>query len=114
MSRINRRRVTLSYVIINDTSSTKDSENRDVKIIYQESLVGNMFTRNSRKVLDILKELTLGNYAETFIKGLKCGRKAMQELQAHYDGTSEELQRKKVAREDLKKICYKNETTFTF
>ena len=73
-----------------------------------------MFNRDSRKVVDILKELTLGTDAETWIKGLKCVRKAMQELQAHYDGTSEGARRKQVARADLKKIFYKNETTFTF
>ena len=44
----------LSYVIRKDTSIPEDSENRDVQIIYQPSLVGNMFTRDSRKVLDIL------------------------------------------------------------
>ena len=37
----------------------------------------------------------------------------MQELQAHYDGTSEGAQRKQVARADLKKIFYKNDTNFT-
>ena len=58
--------------------------------------------------------MTLGNDAETWIKGLKCGIKAMQGFQAHYDGTSEVARRKQVAREDLKMILYKNETTFTF
>ena len=38
----------------------------------------------------------------------------MQELQAHYDDSSEGARRKQVARADLKKIFYKNETTFTF
>ena len=73
-----------------------------------------MFTRDSRNVIDILKELTLGNDAVIWIKGLKCGRKAMEELQAHYDGTPEGLRRKQVAREDLKNILYNNETNFTF
>ena len=77
----------LSYVIRKDTSSPKDSENRDAKIIYQASLVENMFTIESRKVLDIIKEPTLGTDAETWIKDLKCDRKEMQELQARYDGT---------------------------
>ena len=104
----------LSYVIIKDTSVPKDSENRDVKIIHQASLFGNLFTRDSRKFLDILKEMSLGTDAETSIKGLKCGRKAIQELQAHYDGTSEGAQMKQVSREDLNKIFYKNETTFKF
>ena len=73
-----------------------------------------MFIRDSRKVLYIHKELTLGTEAETWIKGLKCVRKAMQELQAHYDGTLEGSRRRQVARADIKKIFYKNETTFTF
>ena len=37
-----------------------------------------MFTRYSRKVIDILKELTLGTDAETWIIGLKCSKKVMQ------------------------------------
>ena len=78
MSRENSRGVPLSYVIRKDTSSPEDIENRDVQIIYQSSLVGNMFTRDSRKVLNILKELTLGTDSETWITGLKCGRKAIQ------------------------------------
>ena len=63
-------------------------KNRYVQIIYQSSLVGNMFTRDSRKFINTIKELTLGTDSETRIKGLKCGRKAMQELQYHNDGTS--------------------------
>ena len=64
-SRKNSRVVTLPYIIRKYTPITKDSENRDVKIIYQASLVGNMFNRYSRKVLNIIKELTLGTDAET-------------------------------------------------
>ena len=101
--------MSLSYVIRKDTSSSEDSEIRDVQIIYQGSLVRNMFTRDSREVLDINKELNLGNDAETWIKGLKCGRKSMQELQAHHDGTSEGARRKQVSREYIKKIFYKND-----
>ena len=73
-----------------------------------------MFTRYSRKVIDILKELTFGNEYETWIKGLKFGIKAMKELQANYGGTSEGARRKKFARVELKKIFYKSDTTFTF
>ena len=73
-----------------------------------------MLNRDSGKVIDILKELTLGTDSETCIKFIKCGRKAMPELQALYDGTSEEARRKQVARTDLKKIFYNNENTFTF
>ena len=73
-----------------------------------------MFTRDSSKVIGILKELTLGIDAETWIKGLNCGRKYMQYIKANYDVTSEGAQRKQVARANLKKIFYKNETTFKF
>ena len=68
----------LSYVIRKDTSSPEDIENRDVQIIYQATLSGNMFSRDSRKVIDILKEVTIGTDPETWIKGLKCDKKAMQ------------------------------------
>ena len=105
--------MTLSYVIRKYTPSPEDSENRDVQIIYQASIVGKFFTRYSRKVIDITKELNLGTETETCIKGLKCVRKEMYELQAHYDGTSEGARRKQVARADLKNIFYKNETTLT-
>ena len=64
MSSKNSSGVTLSYVIRKDMPSTKDSEKRDVQIIYQTSLVRNMFTRYSRKVINILKELNLGTDAE--------------------------------------------------
>ena len=106
--------VPLSYVTRKDTPSTKDSENRDAQIIYQASLVRNMFTRDSRKVLNIIKELNLGTDSETWIKVLKCGRKAMHELQAQYDGTPEGACRKQVYRADPNKILYKNETNFSF
>ena len=50
-----------------------DGDNRYVKTIYQVSVVGNMFTIDSRKVLNILKEITLGTDTKKWIKGLKCG-----------------------------------------
>ena len=73
-----------------------------------------MFTRDSRKLLDIINKLTLGTEAETWIKGLKCGRKAMQELQAHYDQKLEGSRSNQNSRKELKKIFYKNDTTFKF
>ena len=62
----------------------------------------------------MFKEMNLRNDSETRIKSLKCGRKAMQELRAHCNGTSKGARRKKVIRSDLKEIFYNNETTFTF
>ena len=85
-----------------------------MKLIYQASLVGNIFTTDSIKVLDILKGLTLGSDAETNIKGLKCGIKEMQELQGHYCSTSEGARRKKVSRAVIRNILCKNKTTFIF
>ena len=38
----------------------------------------------------------------------------MQELQAHYDGTSEGAWRKQISRADQNNILYKNEINFTF
>ena len=57
--------MSLFYVIIKDIPSPEVSENRDVQIIYQASLVRNRITRDSRKVLDNIKELTLRTDAET-------------------------------------------------
>ena len=38
----------------------------------------------------------------------------MQELHTPYDGTSEAAQRNKFARDNIKKIFYYNDNTFTF
>ena len=114
VSRKTSRGVTLSYLIKNYTPSPEDSENRYVQIIYRVIIVGSMFTIESRKVIAIIKELTLVTDADTWIKYPTCVIKTMQELQDHYDGTSKGIQRKQVARADLKNIFYKNETTSTF
>ena len=50
----------------------------DVHIVYNESIVVNKFTRDSRKALNILKETTNGNDTETWINLLKCGIKDIQ------------------------------------
>ena len=38
----------------------------------------------------------------------------MLTLQNHYDGKSECKRRKQVAKDDLKRLFYRNETTFSF
>ena len=60
-----------------------------MQIIYQKSLFGNMSTRDSKKIIDILKYLTLGTDAKTWFKVIKCGIKNIQELQSHYYCMSE-------------------------
>ena len=51
----------LEYIIRKDTSSPDYNDTRDVHIIYNTSVVGNMFTKDSRKAMSILKELTIGS-----------------------------------------------------
>ena len=48
-----------------------------------------MFTRDYRKILTILKELSLVTDSETWIKGIKSGMRAIQDLLDKYDGSSE-------------------------
>ena len=71
MSVKNSRGVTLFHVIRKYMLSPKDSENRDVLIIYQESILGKFFTRDATKIIGILKELTLGTDVDKYIQGLK-------------------------------------------
>ena len=54
-SRGGSRDVPLSYVIRKNTLSLEDSKNRDLQIIYQASLVGDILNRDSRKVIAVLK-----------------------------------------------------------
>ena len=79
----------LSYVIRKDKPCNDRGEKRDAHIIQQEIPVGNMLIRDSREFLGILMEPTLGIDAKTWTKGINYVIKAMQDLQAHYYGTSE-------------------------
>ena len=63
---------------------------------------GNIFSRDTKKVLAILKELTVDTDAETWMKDKRCGQKAILALENHYDGKSEDEIRKQVAKDDLK------------
>ena len=73
-----------------------------------------MFSRNTKKVLTILKDLTVDNYAETCMKWKRCGQEAMLILQNHSDGKSEGERSKQVAKDDLKRLFHRNDTTFSF
>ena len=109
----NSRGIPISYVIRKD-EQPEDIPLREREIIYHANLEGNMFIRDSKRVLALLKELTNGTDAEAWMKGRRCGRVAMLALQAHYDGESEGERRKQVARADLDKLHYRNESTFSF
>ena len=73
-----------------------------------------MFSCDTKTVLVILKELTVDTFAETCMKSKHFGREAMLELQNSSDGKSEVERRKQVAKDNIKRLFYSNETTFSF
>ena len=48
------------------------------------------------------------------MKGKSCGRTAIIALHVNYDGTAEGERIMAVAKEDLTKLFYRNESTFSF
>ena len=46
------------------------------------------------------------------MKGKHCGQESILALQNYYDGKSEGGRRKQVAKDDLRKLFYRNETPF--
>ena len=111
----NSKGVPYSYVIRKMPNPTPPFlMEREYEIIYFARHEGTAFKRDSKHVLQILKELTNGTSAETWMKGKTCGRLAFLALQDHYDGKAEGERRKAVVRADLEKIFYRNEATFPF
>ena len=47
---------------------------REQDIIQNASLQGNIFSRDTKKVLAIIREITLDTDAGTWMKGKRCGR----------------------------------------
>ena len=76
----NSHGVPLECAIRKENAGHDDMDPRDFQIIYNPSLEWNMFTRYSKRVINIFKELTIGTYAATWIKGIKGFRKYTQEL----------------------------------
>ena len=111
----NSRGIPYAYVIRKDPNPIDPADiDRDDLIMYNAQLDGSMFKRDSKHVLQILKELTNGTQAETWMKKKTCGRLAMIALQDHYDGKAEGERRMAVAKADLTKLFYRNEATFSF
>ena len=108
----NTYNIPLVYVIRKDITTLTPPLDEDQEIIYNASLTGAMFARDTKKVLSLLKELTSGTTGETWMKGIRCGQEAMLALQNHYDGYAEGKQRKSVARTNFDGLFYKNESTF--
>ena len=73
-----------------------------------------MFSPETKKVLAILKALTVDTDYETWMKGKRWGQEAMLALQNHYYGKSESERKTQVSKDNLNKIFYRNKTTFPF
>ena len=104
----------LAYVIRKTPAPSGIFVDREQEIIQNDPLQGNMFSHENKKVLAIIKQLTVDTYAETWMKGKGCGREAMMALKNHYYGKSQGERRKQMAKDDIKRLFYRNETTFYF
>ena len=67
-------------------------------------------SRDTKKVLAIIKELTLDTDFETWMKGKYCGREVMLALHNNYGRKSEGERRKQVAKDDLKRLFYRKKS----
>jgi hypothetical protein len=89
----------------------------DDEIIYHASHDARSFTVDSQTVHRTLEELTIGTDAAEWIKEYRRGRRGREAwiaLCGHYDGPAEGDKRVAVARSNISKTFYKNETTFSF
>ncbi len=113
---ITKAGVPLSYVIRKDLEEDVDWESLDRRDqqIHTAPLEGVLFKMDSGRVLTLLKELCLNTEAETWFRNIKCGRKAMQALQKHYDGADEAKRRIYEARAKISNTFYKHEATYSF
>ena len=73
-----------------------------------------MFSCDTKKVLDILKELTVDTDDETWMKVKSCFLEAMLKLQNIFDIKSEGERRRQVDKDDTKRLFYRNETKLFF
>ena len=100
--------ITLSCIIRKTPDPSGILIYREQEIILDAPLYGNMFSCDTKKVLSILKELTVDTDAETWIKGKCCGWEKMLALQNHYDIKLYNELRKHVAKDNLKRLFYRN------
>ena len=90
----------LAYVIRKPTF-TQDLGHHERMIVENTPLTGTAFRNNSQKVLMLLCSLTTGTDAKNWMHGVTCSRRAMEALQAHYDGDAEAKKRKQAAKSNL-------------
>ena len=69
----NSRGVPLLYVIYNTSAPSGIIIDREQEIIKNSPLQGNMISCDTKKFLEILKDLTIDNNSDTWIKGKLCG-----------------------------------------
>ena len=84
------RGVTLTYVICKTPYPSGIVIDRGQEIIQNSPPQGNMFSCDIKKVLAILKELTVYTHAETWMKSKRWGWEAILTLYTYYDGKSED------------------------
>ena len=105
----------MSYVIYKPSVGfhgvTRQSDKEKVE---NAPLLGTVFERDTQRVHKIIQELTLDTPAQDWIKGIDCGREAMEALQTHFDGEAEGQRRKAQAHADLDSLFYRNEQSFSF
>ena len=110
----NSRGITPAYILRKTPDPSRIIIDGEQEIIKRSPLHGNMFSCDTKKVLAVLKELTVDTDCETWMKVKCCGWEAMLAWQNHYNVKSLVERRKQVAKEDLKRLFYRNGTTFSF
>ena len=110
----NIQRLTLAYIIRNTPAPPGIGIDREQDTIQNSPIQGNMFSCDTKKVVAILNELTVDTDDKTWMKGKLYGIEAILALQNHYDSKSDGERRIKLAKDDLKRLFYRNETTFSF
>ena len=80
------RGVPLLYVLYKNLESSRIIIDRGQYIMQNSPLHSNIFPHNTKKVLAIIKELTVDTDAETWMKRKRCGQEAMLEFQKIHDG----------------------------
>ena len=106
--------VPLTYLLCKTSDPSSIFIDKEQKIIQNSPLHGNMFSRDTKNFLAILKELTLDTDYETCIKGKRCVLESMLTLHHHYYVKLEGERRKQVTNDNPKRLFYRNKTTFSF
>ena len=105
------------YYVIRPVLAPVGTLTEEEEIIFNTPHNGVAYTADNKTVHTVLTELTNGTDADTWIKQHRRsqdGRAAWRDLCTHYDGPAEGDKRVTVARNDIKIVHYRNESTFSF